>query len=289
MSNMSKDPAPTAVDDDRLPGQMTYRVLDRLGLTASDDGQDIESLTNIYREWCRRVPFDNALRFIGLREGTYSVLPGLTTDDFLRTWLRHGCGGMCIPSASALADLLTTRGYSAVPHAAYLDVTDVTDIPNHITIVVTMPEGRYVLDTVGVTESPVYLGATRYLHGHGARQVEVTPVATTWYLTWRTAINRSPQVCRLGQPVTSSEALRFYSMNAVSEDFRRFHQRLYARIDTATGILSVAGSHAFITEPDGRVRAMGYCAEKVLAHDFGWSAELLARLSRAGAFSNARG
>jgi N-hydroxyarylamine O-acetyltransferase len=279
--------APLGVmDDDRLPEQTMYRAFDRLGLTASDDCQDIDSLTNIYRKWCRLVPFDNALRFIGLREGTYSVLPGLTTDDFIRTWFRHGCGGMCIPSASALADLLAMRGYTAIPHIAYLDVTD---IPNHITVVVTMPEGRYVLDTVGVTGGPVYLGATRYLHGHGARQVEVTPVEATWYVTWRTAINRSPQVCRLGQPVTRSEALRFYSRNAVNEDFRRFHQRLYARIDAATGIFSVAGSHAFITEPDGRVRALGHCAEKVLAHDFGWSAELLARLSRAGAFSNARG
>lgn len=265
-----------------------HRVFDRLGLTAAGGCQDIDSLTTIYRQWCRRVPFDNALRFIGLREGTYSVLPGLTTDDFLRTWLRHGCGGMCIPSASALADLLAMRGYAATPHNAYLDVTDLTDIPNHITVVVTMPEGRYVLDTVGVTGGPVYLGATRHLHGHGARQVEVTPVAATWHLTWRTAINRSPQVCRLGQPVTSSDALRLYSKNAASEDFRRFHQRLYARIDTAAGIVTVAGSHVFITEPDGKVRAMGHCAEKVLAHDFGWSADLLARLSRAGAFSSAR-
>lgn len=127
-----------------LTAETTARVLDRLAVPREPRSFGLADLTMLFRAWCRNVPFDNALRFLALREGSRQLLPPSSAEAFFRSWLADGCGGMCVPTAAALHSLLVTRGYAADIFDARLGEADVTD---HLTTVVMLPRGRrYALE-----------------------------------------------------------------------------------------------------------------------------------------------
>jgi hypothetical protein len=268
--------------DGGLTAQTTERVLDRLALPRDPRSTSLADLKALFRAWCRAVSFDNALRFLALREGSSRRLPGRWPEAFFRTWLDDGCGGMCVPTASALHALLRTRGYAAEVFAAGLGEDGTTD---HLTTVVVMPRGgKYALDTVGLPEEPVPLRSAKSSAGRGVHRVRAEPVGGSWHLTWRAPVYGSSMVCRLGSPVSSGQIQRLYRKTQASQEFSQFNTVLYARTNVDAGIISVIGRNVFVTGDGLDARILRRPAEDVLANVFGWSVCLLDRLGQAGAF-----
>jgi arylamine N-acetyltransferase len=268
--------------DSVLTAETTTRVLDRLAIPVDLRSAGLTDLTALFLAWCRAVPFDNALRFLALREGSSQVLPGRRPESFFRAWLADGCGGMCVPTASALHALLLIKGYTAKLFAARLGQAETTD---HLTTVVAMPSGgKYALDTVGLPEEPVPLRAARSCAGRGVHRVRADPIDGSWHLTWYAPVNRSSMVCRIGSPISASQIQALYRKTQASREISQFNTVLYARTNVESGIISVIGRNVFVTEDGQGARSRRCRAEDVLADTFGWSARLLDRLSQAGAF-----
>ena len=116
---------------------------------------NLESLARIYRAWCGAVPFDNARKMIHVAAGHPGPLPGSTAEDFLRAWLADGAGGTCWAGNGALCDLLTAFGYQSQRVTATMMVQPDTPGPNHGSVLVTLPEGRFVVDASVLTAVPL--------------------------------------------------------------------------------------------------------------------------------------
>ena len=84
-----------------LAPDLTEAVLAKLGL-ADRPRPDRAGLDRIYASWCRRVPFDNLVKRIHLTSGSEAPIPNGPPEAFFASWLAHGTGGTCWPSAGGL-------------------------------------------------------------------------------------------------------------------------------------------------------------------------------------------
>lgn len=136
-----------------LPDGVTARVIERLGV-ATPPALDLAGLATLYGAWCRAVPFDNIRKLAFVRRHETGPLPGDDPVDFFEQWLRHGAGGTCWAGNGALCELLLALGFDArrgiatmmsVPNAA----------PNHGTVIVDVPEGRFIADASIMSVEPI--------------------------------------------------------------------------------------------------------------------------------------
>ena len=264
-----------------LAARTAQRALRRLAFAATFGEPDILKLRSLYRAWCRNISFDNAHSFAFMREGNSPDLPWIDPEYFFATWLEDGCGGMCIPTASALQALLARLGYAADLLLASLDGAGE---PNHLTVCVRLASTSYILDTVGMTDQPVPLTSEPSVVGTGVHQVEVVPDSPGQCLNWRVPVQGGSLTCQLLGLATPSQARRLYQRTWSNDQFQGFHRRFYARTNTAAGITSVMGSYVFKTSVEGEVQPLGRCAPSVLENEFGWSLRLISYLSELGAF-----
>jgi len=138
-----------------LPAGLVDAVLERLGVAAPKS--DLAGLTAIYAAWCEKVPFDNVLKRLWLEEKWPGRLPGSTPVDFFRDWIEYRTGGTCWAGNGALAALLSALGFEIALGAATMLAAPDTPGPNHGTVVVTMPEGRFVTDASILSGAPLRL------------------------------------------------------------------------------------------------------------------------------------
>lgn len=254
--------------------------------------RSLEHLTRVYRVWCRTVAFDNSLRWLALHSPPGEATgdhdspeadDGLQAVSASRFWAQHahfGCGGMCVPTALGLASLLAAHGYR---FSHVLASIDDAPQPDHVTTMVTLDEGTFVLDTVAMNEQPVPLGDAETVVGLGAHQVRCRSRERDWELRWSTPAQRNPQRCVIWPTEVLTCPAEFYARTQASETFSRFNASLYARINTADGgIAVVLGPFTARVHPDGRV-VPGAAASVVLRDEFHWSDALIGQLSQAGA------
>jgi hypothetical protein len=254
----------------------------------------LDHLTFVYQTWCRTVAFDNALRWLALHSPSSKAAVGdgsadadheLRAVSAARFWGRHvrfGCGGMCVPTALGLASLLTAYGYR---FSQVLASIDGAPQPDHVTTLVTLGEGTFVLDTVAMNERPVPLRGRETAVGLGAHRVQACPRGHAWELRWSTPAHRSPQRCVIWPAEVLADPGEFYARSQASETFSRFNAGLYARINTTDGgIAVVTGPFTVRVHPDGRT-VPGAAPSVVLRDEFHWSDALIGQLSQAGAIA----
>ena len=87
-----------AIGSTELDPALTEAVLEKLGFSSPPD-PDRAGLDAVYAAWCRRVPFDNLVKRIHLVSGSAEPFPNGPAEAFFASWLRHGTGGTCWPSA----------------------------------------------------------------------------------------------------------------------------------------------------------------------------------------------
>ncbi|QJY45725.1 hypothetical protein [Pseudonocardia broussonetiae] len=237
-------------------------------------------LEALYRTWCRRVSFDNAMRVLALRAGL-DDLPGSEPDDFWAAWAMTGCGGMCVATARALGVLLTAHGFTWRHALARID--DARE-PDHLSTIVTLPTGRFLLDTVALGEVPVLLDTGPHRVGHSALEVRSRPTADGWEIQWSTPVNRAVQRCHVLPALPLPDLVGFYRSTQESETFQRFNAMLYARRNTDDGPVVVIGGFAVRVDGDGTVEPIEQSAPDVLITLFGWSERIVTRLEQAGVF-----
>lgn len=139
-----------------LPVGLVDAAVMRLGL-AETPSADLAGLTRLYGAWCQRVPFDNVLKLLHLAEGWPGRLPGSDPADFFRLWLEYGTGGTCWAGNGALFELTTALGFRAERGVCTMLVTPDTPGPNHGTVVVTLAEGRFLVDASILSGAPIAL------------------------------------------------------------------------------------------------------------------------------------
>lgn len=141
-----------------LPVGLVDAALAKLELAAAP-AADLAGLTTLYGAWCQHVPFDNVLKLLHLTEAWPGRLPGSDPADFFRLWLEYGTGGTCWAGNGALFALVTALGFRAERGVATMLATPDTPGPNHGTVVVTLPEGRFVTDASILSRAPIALDA----------------------------------------------------------------------------------------------------------------------------------
>ena len=143
-------PSPV-VNPFHLPSDLADEWYRRLGVARPGDAAGLAAL---YRAWCATVPFDSVAKNLALTEGR--TPPGddpvAVTEEFLAT----GLGGLCWGHCAVLAALLDEAGITA---SVGLDRMARHDgrIDFHSVVVVHDADGRWLLDPVHVSGSPLRL------------------------------------------------------------------------------------------------------------------------------------
>lgn len=123
-----------------------YSSLNRAAaaLCGNESGGAKARLGAIYRSWCRRVGFDNARKYVHLRDDLSGDLPGFDPEDFFSAWLQFGVSGTCWPAAEALCALLEKSDLSARRLLGRIEHGD--GPADHGAIVVELDGTAYLLD-----------------------------------------------------------------------------------------------------------------------------------------------
>jgi N-hydroxyarylamine O-acetyltransferase len=260
------------------------RVLERLGFAAPPP-PTLEGLNDLYRAWCRAVPFDNVRKRISLASGDEGPLPGGRAEDFLESWLRHGTGGTCWPSSNGLFALLDACGFDARRVSGSMQDTGE---PNHGSVLVRIDGVDHLADSSMLTDAVFALRRGEPLRiDDPLHPISVEPAGATWVITWAFPFGDGVLPCRLlDDPVDHAFYLERYEL---SRRISPFNEHLYARRNFAGELLSYLGSSRF------RKRASGVHRDDLerdslaasLVSDLGLSTEIVAGLRASGALLRA--
>jgi arylamine N-acetyltransferase len=259
-----------------LNGGLCGRILDRLGLTPLGD-PTINSLSTLYSAWCKNVPFDNVALLMYRPGSGMGGAMDLPIERFFEDWLREGIGGLCVPTALAWRALLESLQYDA--RCAFGSI-DADGQQNHLTVIVRLDEGEYVVDTVNLCEQPIRL-AEGYVRGpYRAHDVTVERCQTSWRLHYRSAAQREDQSCFLFPgSVSLSAAVELYLATLATPRFREFNRVLYTRRNSADGIVVVLGNAVTRVRQDGTATcSWDEDLERVLVDEIGYSPALARKL-----------
>ncbi len=264
---------------DDLDPALLEAVLQRLGLD-SLPSLDIDGLTDLYRRWCRSVPFDNTLKLIALHGGGEGPLPGMDSALFFESWLRHGTGGTCWPSANALHSLVKGCGFRSRLIAASMRDTGVA---SHGSTVVALDDGEWLVDSSMLTEEPLRLspdfatGIDHYVFGTSAE-----PVAEGWLFAFPLAYSVNSIPCRTIAPSPVSHEFCVERYEA-SREMSPFNHSPSTRLNDADGVVSYGGGKRYRRTSAG-VEESDLSEGRVfdaLRNEFGMSEEIVSRLASA--------
>jgi N-hydroxyarylamine O-acetyltransferase len=115
---------------------------------------DLNGLEDVYRAWCRRIPFDNLRKLVALHHN-HPEMPGIDPAEFFAAWQLTGAGATCWGTNNALHALLVGLGFDARLHAASMFDAEV----NHGTTIVMVDGVRWLVDTSLHTDAPLALVA----------------------------------------------------------------------------------------------------------------------------------
>jgi N-hydroxyarylamine O-acetyltransferase len=271
------DPA-TSID-----AALAERVIARLGL---DNGVTVDAsgLAQLYRQWCRKVPFDNVRKLIALRSGPDAALPGRSATDFFEAWLEHGVGGTCWPGAIALTALCRSLGFDARLLAASMADTGVA---SHGTTVVRIDGDDWLVDSSMLTDQPLRLSSEEGTEiAHPVFATTATPVAEGWLFGFALPYSNLEMPCRTlsADPVTVDFCLARYE---ASREMSPFNAHVSTRRNDDDGVVSYGGSQRFRRTADGIDEGdlAGPALRAALTDEFAMSSEIVANLDAVGGFA----
>jgi len=262
-----------------LQSHTAEKVLKRLGFAAPPP-LTLDGLNDLYRAWCRTVPFDNARKRLALATGAPGPLPGGGAQDFLSYWLEHGAGGTCWPSSNALHGLLVTCGFDARRVAAAMYELEE---PNHGSVIVDLAGREFLVDSSMLTDQAFALRpGERFEIDDPVHPMVAEPVEGSWRFRFGVTLSTDTMVCRMRQdPVDEPFYLDYYER---SRQLSPFNASLYARRNGSRQVVTFAGSTRFEKIPAGVTSASLGPAElaAALIDEIGYSAELAAQLAAHG-------
>ena len=265
--------------DDAVSSATAEMVLERFRFSGRP-ALTLGGLDELYRAWCRNVPFDNVRKRIALASGQNGALPGGTAEDFFTNWLAHGAGGTCWPTSNALYSLLGWCGFEARRISASMQ-DDGT--PNHGSVIVRIGGDDFLVDSSMLTERviPLRLGE-RFEVDDPVHPMVVEPVGDSWRIWWGYTMNTGTMPCRLLEdPVEHSFYLARYE---ISREMSPFNVALYARRNLEGRLVSFLGRNRFSKSKAG-IESAELADEDLsiaLRRDLGLSAELVSRLREVG-------
>lgn len=262
-----------------LPMDLVEQTLDRMGLEATPT-RDPEGLTVLYRAWCRGVPFDNTLKLIALHgEDAEPALPGMDAEEFLRTWLRHGTGGTCFPSANALHELARSCGFdSRVVVGSMWDM----GTPTHGTTVVDLEGTSWLIDSSMLTDEPLELaGRTATAIDHPVHASTAEPVEEGWLLQFSAPYADDLRIpCRTLSPSAVDHSTLVERFEA-SRESSPFNSSPSTRRNDDAGVISYGGGKRYRRTAAGVEESDldGNELSSALVEELGLSEEIVQRLS----------
>jgi N-hydroxyarylamine O-acetyltransferase len=278
LSRLMTNPDRSPTSSTTLPDATLEHVLSRLGFSARPP-LDRAGLDAVYDAWCRRVPFDNVRKRIHLQAGDLSPLPGSTPVDFFEAWLQHGAGGTCWAGAGALRTLLTTLGFEAT-RALGTMLAAPGLLPNHGTVIVSIDQNRFLLDTAMLHARPL---AIRDHAGtaveHPAWGVRAGWADGRWHVRWRPLHKTDGFDLRLeGFDVSAAE---FRDRHEQTRGWGPFNYAVSARTLRGDEVVGLAFGHRVTLRANGTVEQTPINEterRQFLTETVGLSEELVAQL-----------
>lgn len=269
-----------AVHSNRLSTASANRLLGKLGLTTPIPVSG-QGLSEVYGAWCRAVPFDNVMRRIQISEGDRGHLPGWTPLDFIRDHCAHGVGGPCAPASAALGALLQALGFETRTVLAAIE-DDGELAPDHATVVVSVGQEEFLVDTVILCESPILLiregGASL---GGWLHPIAVERGDGSWRVDYASAMTRAPANCTVIDREVDTQACQvLYQATQESATFQRFNSGLYIRRNAPGSVSVIYRDRHVVVDEDGRTERQisPDGRRRLLVEGFGLSQEIVARL-----------
>jgi hypothetical protein len=260
---------------ERLPTDLTERVLDRLGFSVQPP-PTLQGARALYGVWCQMVPFDNIRKLVSLREHGDAALPGDEPRDFFEAWLRYGTGGTCWAGNGALYALLAALGMAPSRVVATMLVIPFAR-PNHGSVCVAFEGRRYLLDASILHGEPLELVAS----GSGAIEhpawgVSVQLEEGRWIVRWRPLHMEAPIACRIeefgvGAPI-------FSEMHEKTRRWSPFNYQLYARLNRGEAVIGTALGRRVEIDAVGTVQASVFVAgdrHRFLIEELGIAPEIV--------------
>lgn len=249
-----------------LPPGLVESVLDRFGLSDRPT-PDIDGLTELYGAWCHSIPFDNLRKLIDLRADPGGPLPGDDPAEFLRAWLDHGVGGTCWAGNGALCALLEALGFDARRGVATMMVAP--DLPpNHGTVVVSLPEGTFLVDASILFVEPLAMTEGREARiAHPAWGVTGHWPDHRFAVRWRALHVPEPFDCRIDE--LAVDARRFHEQHEATRDWSPFNFEATFTVVRDGGRVGLAHGQAVRIDEQGAVTAeplkdrLGYLVDEL--------------------------
>jgi len=230
-----------------LPVGLVDAVLLRLGVAAPRN--DLAGLTAVYAAWCQAVPFDNVLKRLWLEEQWPGRLPGSTAVDFFRDWLEYRTGGTCWAGNGALAALLSALGFDVALGAATMMAAPDTPGPNHGTVIVSLPEGRFVADASILSGVPLRLPDQGEAPPPPSSLPAVQLMGDRLAILWRTVSRPDGLPCRIER--IGLDAGEWDALHQNTGIWSPFNYATSARLNRGAGVIGYGTGVIYRIDPDG--------------------------------------
>lgn len=231
---------------DSIHPELTRRILERFGF-AGPPRRTLGGLNELYRAWCRHVPFDNVRKRIALASGNDGPLPGTDAADFFASWLQDGTGGTCWPTSNALCVLLQSCGFEARRISGSMRDLGAA---NHGSVIVRLEGRDFLVDSSMLTESVLPLRrAERAEIVDPVHPAVVEPVEDSWRIWFAFPMSSDTMPCRLlDDPVDHAYFCERYEL---SRQVSPFNNVLYARLNRESALVCFVGRSRFVKTARG--------------------------------------
>lgn len=269
-------PLQLTMNGDALDQHTLERILNRFEVDRPVK-PTLEALEQVYAAWCRRVPFDNALKLTHVRARNPGPLPGGEAGAFFNGWLRYGAGGTCWSSAGALQSLLQALGFDAIRGVATMMAAP--DLPpNHGTVIVTVEDVRFLVDSALLHVQPLQLREAETTQvAHGAWGCRSVWEDGRWHIHWRPVHQPHGMVCRLESWGATGEDYR--ARYDATRGWSPFNYSLYIRTNRGEEAIGLAFGTKLTLHADGRVSEVPvrdtHHRNQMLVEEFGLAEEVV--------------
>ncbi|XIH65368.1 hypothetical protein C1N59_17670 [Pantoea sp. SGAir0183] len=232
----------------KLLNSQIERVMEKLRIPRPPE-PTLEGLGELYRAWCRYVPFDNIRKRIDSTSNTIKPLPGANPHDFFSHWLANGTGGTCWAGHGALYALLkhfnfpVQYGISTMLSAHPASFNS----PGHGTLLVPLDNETYVIDATMLHGAPLPLREWQSNHSVWGTRVHFSE--GHWCINWK-PLGRPWLDCRLLE--SDAVEAEYTRRHELSRDNSRFDGSLLIRLAGNNTITGIVKGELIIRDSDGK-------------------------------------
>lgn len=263
---------------EKLTPEIVEQILTKLGFSEPPT-VDFSGLSQVYKAWCNKVPFDNIRKRIHLAKNNPHPLPGHDDVDFFQGWLRFGVGGTCWAGNAALYALLDTLGFACKRGTATMQIRP-QQPPDHGTVSVQCEEKQFLVDASMLHNTPLLLAPSKPTAiEHPAWGLSCTPLDKHWSIRWRPLHMLDGCTCRIMELSVTRKTFR--QLNEASRTRSPFNFSLYIRLNRGESVKGISDGMGFTYSSSGKITQETLTIEqrrKMLIEQMGISEEILSRI-----------